>query len=432
MFKLMIADDNPHTLLRLSESIDWENFDFCLTGIYPNGQALLEAAGENLPDLVITDISMPIIDGFELTSKLCDLKPDIKIVFISSYSEFNYARTALKLGVFDYILKPVNTDQLLDVMERILSQLRMEQLERYEQQKMKSQQDHFRKVALSHYVSRLFFHAENEQHIAEELTRLGLSAYGDTDLYVICYAVDKAMDSHNQLQSCDYLHSILENDLKEARIIPTVPGASQNAFLLLAPKEMPPIFDLLSSLSIDIETKMNLSITMGYSTPAQHFTALPLLYQQAQTALWNLQNGTINTPIASFADMHVDCDTEQSSDSSVADTAAIPNPNVAAMRKYIEEHYMEPITSNDVTKSVYLSSSYANRCFLAQYGTTIFGYIIYCRLEKAKQLLRDTDMHITRIAEVVGYSAKTSFYLAFKRHTGISPTEYRQNPEETP
>ena len=73
MFKLMIADDNPHTLLRLSESIDWETFDFCLTGTYPNGQALLEEAGENLPDLVITDISMPLMDGFELTSKLFSL-----------------------------------------------------------------------------------------------------------------------------------------------------------------------------------------------------------------------------------------------------------------------------------------------------------------------------------------------------------------------
>ena len=436
MFKLMIADDNPHTLRRLSESIDWEAFDFYLVGTYPDGQKLLEAAGENQPDLVITDISMPIMDGFDLTSALYSLKSDIKIVFMSSYSEFNYARTALKLGVFDYILKPLNTDQLLDIMDRILTELRGEELKRFEQQKLLSQQDHLRKVALSHYISRLFFHAENEHRILAELNDLGLSFSEDmTDLYVVCYSVatdcDMATDDIDHLSvSHDYLQAILENDTEDVRIILSTFGSSQGAFLVLAPKETTPIFDLLSRLIIDIETKMGLSLNLGYSTASQHFSDLPLLYQQAQNALSNLQHDKFYTPIVSFADIHMDCDADKTAErhtpDSTIDTETTANPNVIAMRKYIEEHYMEPITSNDVTKSVFLSSSYANRCFLAQYDTTIFGYIIYCRLEKAKQLLRDTDINITRIAEMVGYSAKTSFYLAFKRHTGISPTEYRQ------
>ena len=161
--------------------------------------------------------------------------------------------------------------------------------------------------------------------------------------------------------------------------------------LVLSPKETTPILDLLSRIIIDIETKMGPSLNPGYSTASQHFSDLPLLYQQAQNALNNLQNEKFNTPIVSFTDIHMDCNVNKTTDShttdSVIDTETTANPNVKAMRKYIEEHYMEPITSNDVTKSVYLSSSYANRCFLAQYDTTIFGYIIYCRLEKAKQLL---------------------------------------------
>ena len=106
MFKLMIADDNPHTLSGLSEDTDWEDFDFTLTGAFRNGKDLLNAAILDMPDLVITDISMPQMDGITLTEELYRQKPDLKIVFISSYSEFDYAKSALKLHIFDYILNP--------------------------------------------------------------------------------------------------------------------------------------------------------------------------------------------------------------------------------------------------------------------------------------------------------------------------------------
>lgn len=431
MFKLMIADDNPHTLQGLSEIIDWETFDFDLVGTFSNGLELLEAARANMPDLVLADIAMPVMNGFELSAQLSALKPDIKIVFVSSYNEFSYARTALKLGVYDYILKPIKTDQLLDIMNRVLSQLRQEQIKHFEQQKLKDQHDYYRRVALSHYISRLFFQAQNEQSIVAELEHLGISVPTITGIQVVCYSTNVTLDSDNPLHSFDYLKSLLENELEEAEIIPAVFPDDQGAFLLITHTQVRPVSDMLSQLSVDIEAKMDLHITMGYSMSSRNFTDLPMLYQQAQSALWNLQNGPITAPIASFSDIHVDYDAEPATESAPAGSTATYNANVAAMRTFIEEHYMESITSDDVTKSVYLSSSYANRCFLAECGTTIFGYISHCRLEKAKQLLRDTDMHITRIAESVGYSAKTSFYLAFKRHMGISPTEYRQQNTET-
>ena len=84
MFKLMIADDNPSILQALAHKTDWENFDFDLLGVYTNGKALLQAAQKDLPDLVITDISMPIMNGIELSSRLYEIKPNIKIIFISS------------------------------------------------------------------------------------------------------------------------------------------------------------------------------------------------------------------------------------------------------------------------------------------------------------------------------------------------------------
>lgn len=421
MFKLMIADDNPHTLQNLSQGTDWEDYDFHLAGTFQNGADLLEAAKQDMPDLVITDISMPQMDGITLSTQLYSLKPDIKIVFISSYSEFDYARSALKLHIFDYILKPIQLGQLQDVMGRILEKLRQEQLAHFEQEQAKSQKDHFRKIALSHYASRLLFQAKDEAVIHTELEQLGVLLRPDTSLYVVCFSLDNALDSDKKLQSSHYFRSMLESSLDEVQIIPAMIEDKHGVFLLLTEDAELPLFDLLSRLGVDIEVKMNLRITMGYSNPSVCLTDIPQLYKQAQTALQNLLESDAVIPIASYADIHISSATNGAAGSTHSNSKTI-----AAMRAFIEEHYMDPITTNDVAGSVYLSPNYANRCFVAECGITIFGYIVQYRLEKSKEFLRDTDEHITRIAEYVGYSSKTSFYLAFKRHTGISPTEYRQ------
>lgn len=419
MFKLMIADDNLHTRLFLSEDIDWEEFDFTLSGAFQNGKDLLDAAKQDMPDLVITDISMPQMDGITLSSELYRLKPCIKIVFISSYSEFEYAKSALKLHIFDYILKPIQSDQLQDVMERVFETLHREQLDLLEQQSARSRQDYFRRAALSHYAFRLLFQAKDESHSREELNRLGFIIEPDSSLYVISFSLSDNLLSHNRHQSPDSFQSILESAFDEFHIVLATLEDRFGVFIMFVPEENTPVFDLLSRLCVDIETRMNLHITIGYSTPSQNLTDLPSLYKQSQTALHNLLESSTVIPIASYTDMHVSSDSDLS-------TVRTISKSVAAMRDYIEKHYMEPITTNDVAGSVYLSPNYANRCFIAEYNLTIFGYIVRYRLEKAKELLRNTDEHITRIAELVGYSAKASFYLAFKRATGISPTEYRE------
>ena len=90
MFKLMIADDNPYALGELRDMVDWEEFDLDLVGAFPNGKELLDAAKEDLPDIVITDISMPLLNGIALTTALQELSSEIKIVFLSNYSDFKY------------------------------------------------------------------------------------------------------------------------------------------------------------------------------------------------------------------------------------------------------------------------------------------------------------------------------------------------------
>ncbi len=422
MFRLMIADDNPHILQELSEITDWENFGFELVGTFANGKDLLDAAKENPPELVITDISMPVMDGIQLAAELNDLKANIKIVFISSYSEFDYARTALKLHIFDYILKPVRLNQLLDITGRVLDELRQEQLQRFEQQKTLSQQEYYRKAALSHYVSTLLFYADDESHIREELSQLGLSVCPATSLAISCFTLDAPLDTRNKLQAYNYLQSILAYDLNDTQIIPVLTGNHQSAFLLLYRQQALSVSDVLAKVCVDVEAKTGLHITMGYSALSENFTDLPLLYKQAQEVLEHLTQKETTAPIASYSDLFMSPSPEELRDNALpAEYSEI----VAVMRTYIEENYMRPLTTNDVALQVFLSPTYANHCFTTECGTTIFGYITQYRMDKAKILLTESEENIARIAELVGYSSKTSFYLAFKRYTGLAPTAYR-------
>ncbi|MFC5530498.1 response regulator transcription factor [Cohnella yongneupensis] len=106
-YNVLIVDDEPMIRLGLSSSVRWEEEGFELVGEAANGEAALRIAEQQEIHVLITDIKMPLMDGLELTKRLSESYPKIKVVLVSSYSDFDYARKAVKLGVVvDYILKP--------------------------------------------------------------------------------------------------------------------------------------------------------------------------------------------------------------------------------------------------------------------------------------------------------------------------------------
>lgn len=423
MFKLMIADDNPYIRQELSKFIDWEDFNFELIGTYPNGRELLSAAQNCVPDVVITDISMPQMNGMELSANLYQLYPDMKIIFISEHSEFEYAKKAMNLHILDYIVKPVIKEQLTDVMKRVLDQLQKEQQRHFERQISLEQREHFRKIALSHYVSKLLFHPDNEVQVKKELEKLGIFLSDNFHLYIVCYLLEKKEGTNPLINSEDYFQILLNNNLINSHIIPIPSEENNNRFLLITDDFTVPESEQLAKFCIDAESQMSIKLMMGYSDLSTTFSNLPVLHEQSQVIFDFLKNATVKTPIISYQDIQAESKVMQTETADATDNSYNEKMNV--MRKYIEENYMEPITTDDVANSVYFSPGYANLLFNEEYGVTIFGYITQYRMKKAKEYLKDTNEQITRIAELVGYSGKTSFYLAFKRHTGISPTEYR-------
>lgn len=432
MFKLMIADDNPYFLKDLSEYIDWEIFDFELVGVYENGKDLLDAASVNMPNLVITDVSMPIMDGFELSSKLYQMNSNIIIVFISGFAEFSHAQDALKLGIFDYILKPLNNSNLLQCMGKVHQKLLSEQLLALEQLHNRSRQDYYRKIALSNYIGTLMFHTEDEQQIQENLSQFEYYPSASAQHYVACFSYSHypTNDSSNLFSkpNVELFQLLLESSTSNVQIIPTLISRNTGVLLLSATDPSVQVYDLFSVLCIDMEVNLGIRINLGYAGPCDTYTELPALYAQAQQVHNNLLINSPTMPIASVTDVPLDSAEEISSGQSSSHSYG---PNVTKMREYIEQHYTTHITTNDVARHVFLSANYANACFTSECGTSIFNYIVELRMKKALELLKHSNLPVTVIADHVGYSSKTSFYLAFKRYTGTSPTAYRTQPEDT-
>ena len=131
MKKVMLVDDEILIRENIRESVEWEKEGFIFCGDAPDGELALPVIEEQLPDILITDIKMPFMNGLELSSVVRQKFPKIKIIILSGHDDFQYARAALRLGVEDYCLKPFSSADLLQLLHsvssRIDEELRMKQ-----------------------------------------------------------------------------------------------------------------------------------------------------------------------------------------------------------------------------------------------------------------------------------------------------------------
>ena len=119
MLKIIIADDEELIRKRLITRIDWESLGFNHVYEACHGEEVMELIKENTPDILITDIRMPVLDGIELVKKIRDEKFDIEVIVISGFADFKYAQNMLRYGVEDYILKPIGKELLIDAVIKV-------------------------------------------------------------------------------------------------------------------------------------------------------------------------------------------------------------------------------------------------------------------------------------------------------------------------
>lgn len=119
LYRIMLVDDEEEVRKAIIRKIAWEQLGFVMVGDAENGEDALEKLEQLEPDVVMTDIRMPYMDGLTLSARIRDKYPSLKILIFSGYDDFEYAKQAIKLNVTEYILKPVNGEELTQILNRI-------------------------------------------------------------------------------------------------------------------------------------------------------------------------------------------------------------------------------------------------------------------------------------------------------------------------
>lgn len=129
MYRVLLVDDEPLVLNTLSAILPWSALDCRLVGTALNGMDAYNKICDDYPDIVITDIKMPVLNGLELIEKAKKLDVKIDFVVLSGYDDFSFAQTAIKYGVKDYHLKPVRKEALTETLKRIVAERRQKDSE---------------------------------------------------------------------------------------------------------------------------------------------------------------------------------------------------------------------------------------------------------------------------------------------------------------
>ncbi len=127
MYKVLIVDDEEIICQGIASVIQWENYGFNLIGTAENGAEALQKIRDYQPDIVITDIKMPVIDGLELIKQSKEEKPDIEFIILSGYGEFDFAKQAMQYNVQEYLLKPCNEETILKALNHVVATIQKHQ-----------------------------------------------------------------------------------------------------------------------------------------------------------------------------------------------------------------------------------------------------------------------------------------------------------------
>lgn len=129
MYRIVVADDEDLALKRIRQFL--QNIpDILVVAAVRNGQEIVEYLEGNYVDCVITDIRMPLMDGLDVASWISGNRPNCSVVLISAYDEFDYARKAIRLGVKDYLLKPLRFDCLAELLQKLQKEQETQQRNR--------------------------------------------------------------------------------------------------------------------------------------------------------------------------------------------------------------------------------------------------------------------------------------------------------------
>ncbi|MHA6530819.1 helix-turn-helix domain-containing protein [Paenibacillus sp. BAC0078] len=216
MYKVMLVDDDYPVIELLSESIRWEELGFDLMGTHENGESAWEHAQQEMPDILITDIGMPRMNGLELSARVKELKPGVRIAILSCHNEFQYAQQAMRLNVQDYLLKDaLDPEDLVGLLRRFKESMEEENRAGWENSRIKHLFRETRELRKERSIKN-FIHQPllSPEKWMDEVAEYGLFQHEEFCLPVIAYLEDYRHVKY-RFSSDQTLHFAVSNVMNE-------------------------------------------------------------------------------------------------------------------------------------------------------------------------------------------------------------------------
>ena len=527
MIKLLVADDEIWIRERIAREIPWETIGAEVIGAAEDGQEALEIMERCKPDIVITDIRMPEIDGIELLKEIKSRLPEIKVIILSGYNDFLYAKDALRYGAFDYVLKPVEDEDLLSVVQKCIVTLQIEREKEKRiqglQQKAELGYQVIREKTLLDIVSGDYQDGNDNNeyisawnifqdeitknnhrciliainHPAEDPERRGLEHFIIKNVMMEIlgkYGIVNKAYFNSRVEwlfvlSYDQQEDLLQKLIRDLEIVREMTAQKLGLDIDIGVGE---VCDDFFNLAYSYQTVRSLmkyrkwvgsshiiyhsaNIATEIKTVGRYSTArLALLlkedhFAEAEKELADIfRTAKENVPETQFPavcrmisvdvekefyqyfetntsernanyfriefwNMIDEIESDQQFFTLVDRFKQEKKENVNKGRKialktrdYIVQNYNRPVSLNDAADYLDLNPSYLCRVFKEEMGMSFVTFLQNYRIDKAVELLTNTDYKIFEISEMVGYENQQYFNKVFRNVKGVSPSAFRE------
>ena len=395
MRKVMIVDDEMLARKMLRESIVWEEYGYTVISEAQNGKEALEKIKELSPDVIFVDIKMPVMDGLEMLRQMNALQTDSKAVLLTCYEDFSYVRDAMRYGAVDYLTKHTfEPEDLISLLDKIEKQIRKE----------KAHQESFN-ILKDDVLNKVMESSLTREDI-RRYVEIGILPVSNPRYLMVCFKLQKDLNN----EKCRIFENKLKEVLRERIDGKVITDAYTST---VREKEIYSILLCQEECSVS-EIKQNIreGITSLHSTmPDKEIRWLTGITYHIFNH-WSDLPGALKEvrDIVRVEGEYLEC-----------------SPKIIMAIEYIRENYHKPITLEEVADYVGISRVYLSQTFKKETNKNIWDYLAQYRLSKAKELLLTSNLKIYAIAELCGFGSPQYFNKIFKRLTGFSPYQFKDN-----
>lgn len=406
--KILLVDDEEIMLEAIRMRIDWKKLGIREVYLATNTERARAICEEEGIDLMLCDIEMPGESGLALVSWAKVHCPETICLLLTGHAEFDYARQAVTLGAFEYLLKPVSMTKLEETLKKAGEELaRRRGLKRRGIQWEKN-----RDIVVERFWIRLVLGQilGGRQELQDYLSRHGLELSLDIPYRLLLCCVNRESGAFSAFQEVE-LDFIYKNILAELFSYqekkPVVLAVSPWQKLVLAEAGLE-------------EKRIREQSEVFFQVLRRHFRTDGCFYVSKPCLPEEM--GGIYGSLSRQAQKNVSWKNKVFQGEEEENGSNV----VEKVKNYIRQHIKEDLSRDRIAQAVYLNPAYLSRVFRAQTGISLVDYMTREKIRQIQILLRSTDRSVSDIAGEFGYTNMPYFSQVFKKITGCSPLEYRK------